>query len=117
MSSSPNAGAMWTMPVPSSVVTKSAATTRCAPAMYGNGRLVLAPDELGAGESRSGAGVLAEHPRHQRLGEDQALVAVLDARVGDLGVDRDRLVGRQRPRRGGPDQQRLVRTSTSGKRT
>jgi hypothetical protein len=32
LSSSPKAGARWTTPVPSSVVTKSAASTRCAPA-------------------------------------------------------------------------------------
>ena len=41
MSSTPKAGARWTMPVPSSVLTKSAATTRWPPSSMGrksNGR-------------------------------------------------------------------------------
>ena len=36
-SSGPNAGARCTMPVPSSIETKSAATTVCAPSTFGYG--------------------------------------------------------------------------------
>ena len=42
MSSAPNAGARWTMPEPSSVLTKSAPTTRCPVSSMGrksNGRV------------------------------------------------------------------------------
>ena len=70
----------------------------------GEGRVVLPPQELGARDEARGTSALAEHGLHQRLGEDQGLVAVLDRRVGDLGMDRRRLVGRQRPGRRRPHQ-------------
>ncbi len=71
----------------------------------GEGRVVLPAQELGPGDQALGTSALAEHPLHQRLGQDQGLVAHLDGRVGDLWVDRGGLIGRQRPGRGGPHQQ------------
>jgi hypothetical protein len=38
------------------------------------------------------------------LGDDETTTVCLDHRVHDVGIDRDRLVGRQRPRRRRPDQ-------------
>ena len=55
----------------------------------------------------------------QRLGHDIAFAGVLDHRVGDLGMERDREVGRNRPRRGRPDHEgeRLVRRQPEFRRT
>ena len=75
------------------------------------GRLVADAVERGPREAveHLGARVLPEHPLDERLGEDDDLLAGPDARVGQLGVDGDRGVGDERPRRGGPDEQLVAR--------
>ena len=40
---------------------------------------------------------------HQVFGQDQLALGAVHQLVGQLGANRNRLVGRQRPRRGGPD--------------
>ena len=108
MSSAPKAGAMWTMPVPSSVATKSAAMTRQAGLSGVDeavGRLVVAPDQLGAREGLLDDGVGAEHGGDQVGGQDEVLVAQLGLRVRDVRAHGRGHVGDERPGRGGPDQQ------------
>ena len=72
---------MWTRPVPSSVVTKSPAMTGKPPgAAVGeveDRALVVAADQVGAGDAVEDLGPLPQHLLDQRLGEDQ-----------DLAVDR-----------------------------
>ncbi len=67
--------------------------------------LVVAPDQLGAGDRAEQLRALAEHALDQRLGQDQDLAVDRDAGVADGGRDRDGDVAGQRPRRRGPDQQ------------
>ena len=69
-------------------------------------RLVLEPEQLGAGELAFDDGLLAEDLLGEIAGEHEALAAALDQGVGDLGVDGRGDVADQRPRRGGPDGER-----------
>ena len=108
-SSAPKAGARWTSPVPSSVVTKVPLTTRCAPGMESiseRGRVRRA-EQLAAAERGEHVPAFAEHPWPQRLGDHHPVPVTALARdhVLHLGVDGDRGVGHERPRRRRPHQQ------------
>ena len=70
------------------------------------GRLVAQAEQLRAGELAQDLGLLAQDLLHEVAGEDEALAAALDERVGDVGADRGRHVADERPRRGGPDGER-----------
>ena len=72
-------------------------------------RLVAQPEQRRARHALLDLGLLAEHPLHERLGQDQALVAEPGAHVGDLGVHRDRGVRHERPGHRGPGEQRHAR--------
>jgi hypothetical protein len=75
----------------------------------GEGRLVAQAQQGRAGHPLLDLGVLAEHPRHQRLGEDQPVVAEPRPHVRDLRVDRDGRVRHERPGHRRPGQQRDAR--------
>ena len=75
----------------------------------GEGRLVAQAEQRGPGHALLDLGRLAEHPLHQRLGQDQALVAEAGAHVGDVGIDGDRGVRHERPRHRRPREQRDAR--------
>ena len=75
----------------------------------GKRRLVGQAQQRRAGHPIHDLRVLTQHPLHQRLGQDQRLLAEPRAHVGDLGIDRDRGVGHQRPRHRRPGQQRHAR--------
>ena len=72
--------------------------------------LVGDPLELPAREAAEDvrARALAEDPLDQGLGDDVDLVLVPHADIDELGVDRDRRVGDERPRCGGPDEQLIA---------
>ena len=76
------------------------------------GPFVAPADQLGRGHGRGRLHAFAEDLLDQGLGQDQGLrtggSVDFDSGVGDLRVDRDRVVARQGPRGGGPDQQRLA---------
>ena len=116
---------MCTTPVPSSVATKSAATTRRAGASDGSTSCVCPPEKASVStpshsrDSKSGsycsptsaepetrASTAASSPgsvsRRRSVGEEQAPLAILDERVLGLGGDGERGVAGQRPRRGRP---------------
>ena len=61
------------------------------------------PVALDGGEHAAGERVALQAALDQRLGEDQQAAVGVDQRVVEAGVDVERLVGRQRPRGGGPD--------------
>ncbi len=101
--------AVWTRPVPSVAVTKSASRTEWArgPVLRAGDeverRLVADPFERRSGECRQLAGGLPENPLHQVAGDDQHPTVVgLGADVGELGRGGDRGVGDERPRRRRP---------------
>ena len=75
-------------------------------AQVGEGRLVAQPEQLRPGEALLHLGLLAQHPLHQRLGQDQALLAEPGAHVGHVRIHRHRGVGHQRPGHRGPGEQR-----------
>ena len=112
-SSSPKASAVWTRPVPSSVVTKSAEQDGVAArAVVGRRcRRTAARSATPVERRRPGsvARISASSPRTrstERRGDDDDLAAgQLRPHVVDLGADGDRGVGDQRPRRRRPDQQ------------
>ena len=60
-----------------------------------------APDDPALADARAG-----QHGLDQRLGQHQRLGAGIDQRIIIIGIDRDRPVGRQRPRGGRPDHHR-----------
>ena len=102
-SSSPKPGAMCTIPVPSSVVTKSAARTRKALGGVGEvveQRAVAAADQLGArdradllGRPRARSAYLAATASPSR----KRLPVALEDGVVELGADGEGEVGGQRP--------------------
>ena len=116
-SSPPQPGAMWTMPVPSSIETSSQATTRCSTSARGGqvgrtGRGSASPTSSSPGSSSTTcARPEALRPRPSRRCRAPAVLGVR--------VDRGRHVRRQRPRRRRPDDERLAvpLRSVSGKRT
>ena len=69
-------------------------------------RLVGGSRELGAAHPRLDLRALAQDALHQRLGHDQPLAVHAHPRVDDVGMDRQRGVREQRPRRGRPCEQR-----------
>ena len=109
------------MPEPSSVVTKSAATTRQPSAPGGGARKVEGPlvapaDEVGAGEALDDLGVLGARGAAAMTRSRPPSVAG-DPHVVDVGADRGGDVGDERPRRGGPHQEVDVAVASTGKRT
>ena len=117
-SSSPKAGAMCTMPVPSSVVTWSrgehlpgvAGLVRLGVGEEVEQRRVAAAHQVGAAYSLDdlAANELALVGVQPRLGQQVALALVRDHDVVDVGVDGERQVAGQRPGRGGPGQCELA---------
>ena len=96
-SSSPKASAVWTRPVPSSVVTKSRGQDRVAQRAEvlaldeAEGRLVAGPLERSAGEGGELGPALAEYSVRQRPRDHDDLVGAggLGAHVLDLGTGGD----------------------------
>ena len=76
---------------------------------FAEGRQILGPGEFGCRDHPLHHGILAHHRAHQRFGHDQPLVPVNHHRVVDVGIDGGSLVGGQRPRRGGPHEERQRR--------
>ena len=76
-------------------------------AQEGKGRLVAHPHELAAGEAIERLDFLPEYTLDQRLGEDVGLLAGASAHVDELGIDGDRRIGDQRPRRRRPHEQQV----------
>src|SRR5712692_924301 len=71
-------------------------------------RLVVETDQVSALHPLDQVRGRLEHGE-QSLGEDEVLVALFDLDVVDVVVDRQRDVARQRPRRGGPGEDRRFR--------
>jgi hypothetical protein len=71
-------------------------------------RLVADALERGAGEVGQHLGAIAERALDQRAGHDHHLVTSPRAHVLDLRSGGDRRMADQRPRRGGPDEQRIA---------
>ena len=69
------------------------------------GWLVGAARQLGGRHGAHGHRVVANDLGHQRLGHHQALAVNFYDRVGGVGTDCRGLIGRERPRSGGPHQQ------------
>ncbi len=111
-STSPKAGARWTKPVPSSVVTYEAGTTRQPSAPAGalrssKGRTIVQPDERRPGQTLrdAGGGTLPQDRVDQLVRDDQPV----DDRVREIGVDRHAGVRQQGPRCRRPDGDRRRR--------
>ena len=69
-------------------------------------RLVRSTSQVGRRHGALHHGVVADHLGHKRLGHHQSLAIHVHHRVGGVGIDRCRLIGGKRPRRGGPHQER-----------
>ncbi len=109
MSSSPKAGAMCTMPVPSrggDVVAADDEVGALVRLHEAERRLVLQAQQLGALELLLHDGLLAEHALDEARGEDEALAAALHERILHVRVHGRGHVADERPRRGGPDGER-----------
>ena len=94
------------MPVPSSIVTKSAGDDAVGAVDVGVRRLVAAPDERRARHGPDEVAALAEHRLAQRRADDQPLAVEVDLDVVGRRIDRRPRVRGQGPRRGGPHDER-----------
>ena len=97
---------MCTIPVPSSIETKSPATTSCAPSTFGYGGSVSDPDEVGPAKGRDHLSFLAQDTFAERGTDDEQFVVDVHHRVRGAAVNGETFVGRKRPRRGRPHEER-----------
>ena len=112
------------MPEPSSVVTKSAATTRAAVAVVERrgsrtGARSAAPTRSATGDRADDLGVVAEHVGDARRGQHEVAPAlgVAHAHVVDVGADRGARRSRRASTAWSSTRAGRSRASTTGKRT